>query len=158
MVTSRGELLIAYKIVRKGSLWSNILVTSHSNIKILQAWRLFRHLKAHKLLCNRSVYFFIILLQLQWPIESKFSQTFYIFYEYVGIHQVRRLVFDNYQRCPAPLSLEKVSFFFYQQFTYQTPLSKKTFLQLLFKSITKNYLVLVSPAKTWWNVFFFFGV
>ena len=27
-----------------------------------------------------------------------------VFYAHVGIHQVRILVFDNYQRCPVPLS------------------------------------------------------
>ena len=40
---------------------------------------------------------FINLLQLWWPIESKFSQIEY-FMHVVGIHQVRILVFNNYQK------------------------------------------------------------
>ena len=45
---------------------------------------------------------FIILLQLRWPTGSKWSQIF-VFYAYVEIHQVKILVFDNYQMCPVPL-------------------------------------------------------
>ena len=33
-----------------------------------------------------------------------------LFYAYVGIHQVRILVFDNYQRCPVPLNLQNYPF------------------------------------------------
>ena len=35
----------------------------------------------------------IVLLQLRWPIESKYAQIWYVMH--VGIHQVRILVFDN---------------------------------------------------------------
>ena len=30
-----------------------------------------------------------------------------LFYAYVGVHQVRILVFDNYQRCPVSLRVGK---------------------------------------------------
>ena len=46
------------------------------------------------LMCNNGVFSFIVVLHLRSPIESKFSQVGY-FMHYVGIHQVRRLVFDN---------------------------------------------------------------
>ena len=54
---------------------------------------------------------FIILLQLWWPIESIFS-TDLLFYTYVGIHQVRIVVFDNYQTCPVPLTWKLGLLFF----------------------------------------------
>ena len=44
-----------------------------------------RHLKAHKVLLTRIFFSFIILLQLRWPIESKFSQICYVML--VGINQ-----------------------------------------------------------------------
>ena len=60
-----------------------------------------RHLKAHKVLLTRIFFSFIILLQLRWPIESKFSQICYVML--VGINQGGILtVFDNYQMCPVP--------------------------------------------------------
>ena len=55
------------------------------------------HLKAHKV-SNKGVFAFILLLQFQVPIEAK---VFYFMYD-VWIHQVRILVFDNYQGCLVP--------------------------------------------------------
>ena len=49
-----------------------------------------------KLRVTRVCFFsFIIISQLRRPIELKFSQVCYLMH--VEIHQVRRLVFDNYQ-------------------------------------------------------------
>ena len=62
-----------------------------------------RHLKAHNL-CEKSVSSAIILWQ---AIELKFSQVCRYFM-HVEIHQVRRLVFDNHQRCPVPLTGARV--------------------------------------------------
>ena len=44
--------------------------------------------------------FIAVISQLRRPIELKFSQLCYFICE---IHQVGRLVFENYQRCPVPL-------------------------------------------------------
>ncbi len=60
-----------------------------------------RHLKAHRFV-QQGCFSFFIFLQLWWPIEPKFLQICY-FNAYVGIRQVRILVFDNYQTCPVPL-------------------------------------------------------
>ena len=52
---------------------------------------------------DKCVFPFIIICQLRRPNEFKCSQVCY-FVHYVEIHQVRRLVFDNYQWCPVSLS------------------------------------------------------
>ena len=53
--------------------------------------------------CATRVFFsFAIPLKLWWPILSQIITTFVI-YAYVRIHQVRKPVFDNYQRCLVPL-------------------------------------------------------
>ena len=44
----------------------------------------------------------VTIWQLWWPIERKLSQIV-ILCIYVGIHQVRILVFDNHRRCSVPL-------------------------------------------------------
>ena len=58
--------------------------------------RIWKHTTSCDHGATRVFFSFIIILQLQWPIELKFSQVCY-FTEYVEIHQVRRLVVDNYQ-------------------------------------------------------------
>ena len=90
-----------YKTLWKnGSLWSNIVfekeVTSHSNNKILQARSLLLGIWKHITLCNKCVF----LLQLRWPIESKFSQIGYLIcrdtpIENSGLWQL--------PKCPVPL-------------------------------------------------------
>ena len=59
-------------------------------------------LKAHKFVQQRRFLFHY---------SRTFSTTDWVqiftdllFYAYVGIHKVRVLVFDNYQRCPVPLN------------------------------------------------------
>ena len=79
--------------MRNGSLWINVVfekeVISHSNIERLQVCKCKR-----TNLCNKGVLYFTILMQLRWPIESKFSEICYLF-AYVWTHQVRIPVFDN---------------------------------------------------------------
>ena len=96
--------------MRNGSLWSNIVFekeailhefdfeTSDLEFEVSKSsiWK-------HTTSCDKGVFSFIIISQLRRPIELKFSQGL-LFYAYVEIHQVRRLVFDNYQQCPVPLS------------------------------------------------------
>ena len=53
----------------------------------------------------------MVILQLRRPIELKLSQFCY-FYAYVEIHQMRRLVFDNYRRCPVSLIVSRVKRWF----------------------------------------------
>ena len=60
---------------------------------------------------------FIILLPLRRPIEPKFSQVCYCMY--VGIHQVRRLVFYNYQRVH-PVPFLRYIYFFKDVFRLNT--------------------------------------
>ena len=55
-------------------------------------------------MCDKGVFSSIILSQLRRPIEFKFWQVCY--FMHVEIHQVRRLVFDIYQRCPVPLNTD----------------------------------------------------
>ena len=49
LVTSNGELLIVYQVVRSGSLWSNTFFLTQ-NIKRLQLKSFIMHPKAHKVL------------------------------------------------------------------------------------------------------------
>ena len=65
---------------------------------------LYRASKAHTFV-QQGCFFSIIILQLQW------AQIFkdFLFYAYVTIHLVRKLVFDNYQRCPVPLTVSRNS-------------------------------------------------
>ena len=93
--------------MRNGSLWSEVFekeVISHSNIQRLQAWSLLLVIWKHTILCNRSVFYFHNSLATP---MTNWVQIFtdFLFYEFVGIHQVRILVFDNYQMCPVPLTV-----------------------------------------------------
>ena len=57
----------------------------------------------HTTSCDKDVFFsFIVISQLRRPIKQKFSQVYY-FMHMLRQHQVRRLVFDNYQQCPESL-------------------------------------------------------
>ena len=94
---SRGELLMVYNIVQKGSLWSNIVfekeVISHSTIKRLKAWSPLLEIWKLTNLCNKSVFSFIILSQLRWPIESTFSQICYFMHMWdTNVHYYYYLV------------------------------------------------------------------
>ena len=95
--------------MRNCSLWSNIAfekeVISHSNNKRLQGWSLL--LGIWKQTNLYQVFFFIILLQLWWPVGSQSL----LFFAYVEIHQVRILGFDNYQRWFEGCRIHKTSFF-----------------------------------------------
>ena len=77
LVTSNGELLVVYNIVRNGSLLSNLVF--EKKVEILTKILGFRpikkksHLNAHKFVQQWSFYF-IIFLQLRWRTESAFSQ------------------------------------------------------------------------------------
>ena len=55
----------------------------------------------HTTLCDKGVFSFTILTTL----TTNWAQIFggSLFYAYVEIHQVRRLVFVNYQQCPESL-------------------------------------------------------
>ena len=92
--------------MRNSSLWSNVVfekrVIFHLNNKRLQAWSLFVGIWNHTSLCNKGVFFFhyyLATLKTNWV--KMFTDL--LLCPYFGIHQVRRLVFDNYQRCPVPL-------------------------------------------------------
>ena len=83
--------------MRNGSLWRNLVfekeVISHSKSegkkrKKLQAFSASKSTHFVEHLCNKGIFFScIILLQLRWPNESKFSQIYY--FKHIGIHQVR---------------------------------------------------------------------
>ena len=57
----------------------------------------------HTTLCDKGVFSFTILTTL----TTNWAQIFggSLFYAYVEIHQVRRLVFVNYQQCPVALNI-----------------------------------------------------
>ena len=78
-----------------------------NRIRDLSSWDLkFKHLKAHNL-CDKGAFFpyFLATSMTNWV--QIFSGL--LFYTYVEIHQMRRLVFDNYQRCPVPSRMKRVS-------------------------------------------------
>ena len=91
-----GELLIVLYFVRNGSLWSDVIFkkevifhefdfkTSELDFVVSKSsmWK-------PTTLCDEGVFSFIIISQLRFF-------TGLIFYEYVEIHQVRRLVFGSY--------------------------------------------------------------
>ena len=73
------ELLIVYNNVRNGSLWRNVVFEKE----------VIPHSLMEEFFCN---------------FDDQLSRNFHRFYAcYDGIHQVRTLVFDNYQTCPVPL-------------------------------------------------------
>ena len=96
--------------MRNGSLWSNVVfkkeVISHWIIWIeLETWGL-----EIKLLKAQGCLFFKYFTQFLQPIEFKFHRFVILCIE---IHQVRRRVFDNYQRCSTvPLKLFILSSYF----------------------------------------------
>ena len=102
------EPLIVLNIASNGSPWSNVVFKKEaiSHPKILRTWDLkpfIRHLNSAEStqFCASRV-FFISLFSCN---STNWAKMFVVllFYAYVGIHQVRKLVFDNYQRCPVPL-------------------------------------------------------
>ena len=110
-VTSNGELLIVQTIVRNGSLWNDIVFWERGNFSLkyykTSGLKLsIMRLKAHKFALLAGTYFFhYFLATLMTTWVQPFTDLF--IYAYVGIHQVKTLVFDNYQldqRYPLPLS------------------------------------------------------
>ena len=73
-------------------------VIYHSSYKILQLKTLNIRLKAHKVM-QQGCFFFRYYLATS---TTNLAQIFtgLLFYAFVGIHQVRLLVFDTYQTCP----------------------------------------------------------
>ena len=60
------------------------------------------HLKAHKLVQQWCFFRYSLATSMAHRVKIF---TDLLFYAYVGLPQVRILVFDNYQKCPVPLSL-----------------------------------------------------
>ena len=83
-------------IVRNGSLWSDVVFQKeaipHSNIKILQAWSLFRHLNAHKFVQQGRFFLSLLSCNFDDQLSSDFHR--FVILPYVGIHQVIILVFN----------------------------------------------------------------
>ena len=88
-------------MVRNGSLWSNEVfekeVVCHSNNQKLQPEHFIMHPKAHKVM--QKVFFFFFF---HYSFANSMTNwvnilTGLLFNAYVRIHQVRTLVFDNYQ-------------------------------------------------------------
>ena len=87
------------------SLWSNVdfekEVFSHWNIKRLLAWCLLFLSESTQIRPTR-VFFFLSSFSRNF--DDQLSQYWGLLcYAYVGIHQLRRLVFDNYQTSSVPL-------------------------------------------------------
>ena len=55
-------------------------------------------------LCNNWVFFLLLLFSFNSSDQLSKTLTDLLYYAYVWIHQVRILVFDNHQMCPAPLT------------------------------------------------------
>ena len=84
MVTSNGELLIVYSIVRNGSLWNDVVFEKEIIFHELDFETLDLEFEVSKssnwknrTLCDSGFFSFIIILQLRWPIELKLSQVCY---------------------------------------------------------------------------------
>ena len=84
--------------MRNGSLWSNVVfqkeLNYHSIFKDYRAWSFFLDIWKH-----------IFLSLISCSFDDQLISNFHtlLFYGYVEIHQVRILVYDNYQRCPMPV-------------------------------------------------------
>ena len=95
--------------MRKSSLWSNVVfekeVIFHEFDLRAPKYLEFEVSKSsvskHTTFCGKGVFTFIVISKLHRPLELKFSQVCYFMHNV--IHQVARLVFDNYQ-CPVSLS------------------------------------------------------
>ena len=90
------------------TVYSNVVfrkeVISHSNIyKFFGPESLIRRLKARKFV-QKKWFFLFHYSRTTWMTNWVQIFTDLLFYAYVGIHKVRVLVFDNYQRCPVPLN------------------------------------------------------
>ena len=95
LVTSNGERLIVYNIVRNGFLWIDLVFEKEVIFREFgfqdlrsRIWGLdIKHLKAHNVF-----HYYLATSKTNW------AQIFIglLFYAYVEIHQVRRLVFDIY--------------------------------------------------------------
>ena len=91
------------------SLWSNVFIwdrgnfsLKYFNMKETSGLKPISGIWKHTQLCNKGVFFFIVFLQLRWPIELKLSQICYLMH-IIQIHQVRTLVFGDYKMCPVAL-------------------------------------------------------
>ena len=100
---SNRERLMVLNIVRNGSLWSDVVFekevifhefdfeTSSLELEVLKSsiWK-------HKHSCDKGVIFFHNYLATPTTNRAQIS-TGLLLYAYVKIHQMRRLVLDNYQ-------------------------------------------------------------
>ena len=94
LVTSNEDLLKILNIVRNGFFWKRRVLergNSHSKLKRLQAC------KSTQIICAPmfcfSFHYSLVTLMTNWVLIS----TNFVFHaQYVGIHLVRILVFDNY--------------------------------------------------------------
>ena len=62
----------------------------------------------HTTLCDKCVFSVVNISQPRRSIELKFSKVCYLMHINAEIHQVRRLVFENYQQCPVSLTARPV--------------------------------------------------
>ena len=98
-----GERLIVLNIVRNSSLWSEVVFekevifhefdfeTSSLEFEVSKS-----SIRKYTTSCDKGVFSFIIIFATS---TTDWAQIFtgLLLYAYVEIHQVRRLVFDNYQ-------------------------------------------------------------
>ena len=98
--------------MRNGSCWSDVVFeeevifhtfdfdTSSLEFEVSKSsiWK-------HPTSCDKGVFFF--QLSRNSDDQSRSNYTGLLFYRYVEKHQVRRLVFDNYQKCPLSLKKKK---------------------------------------------------
>ena len=97
--------------MRNGSLWSDLVFEKKGNFPRIWLRDLMfiiwgpeiKHLKAHNFVW-RGCFFFHSSIATS---TTNWVQIFtgLLFYAYVEIHQVRRLVFDIYQQCPVSLNM-----------------------------------------------------
>ena len=103
LVTSYGERLIVWNIVRNGSLWSDVVFEKEVNSHEFdfETSSLEFEVSKSSILkpttsCDKDVFFFYSYIASPTTNRAQIFTGLW-FYAYVEIHQVRRLVFDNYQ-------------------------------------------------------------
>ena len=101
--------------MRNGSCWSDVVFeeevifhtfdfdTSSLEFEVSKSsiWK-------HPTSCDKGVFFF--QLSRNSDDQSRSNYTGLLFYRYVEKHQVRRLVFDNYQKCPVSFIFHSYAF------------------------------------------------
>ena len=101
LIMSNGERLIVWNIVRNGSFWSNVVFekgvifrkfyfeTSDLEFEVSKS-----SIRKCTTLCDKGDFFFHYYLAVSTTVRAQIF-TGLLFYAYVEIHQVRRLVFDK---------------------------------------------------------------